>query len=136
MKIISHFVRYHVPPVFWALTILIAMSIPANYVPKVKIFGYDKIAHIGVFLVFEALVYRSFVNLRYKFPGMLQPLLYSFCIVLFFGFFSEAYQHFIPGRMPDIYDFIADTIGALLAIPIILMYNYYKSKRLLEVENN
>lgn len=136
MKILSHSIRYHLPPVLWALIILVAMSIPANYIPKVKIFGYDKVAHIGVFMVFGMLVYRSIINWQRKNISIFQSILFSLLSVMFFGFFSEAYQQFIPGRMPDIYDFIADTIGGLIAIPIILIYNLYKSKRLLQVENN
>lgn len=136
MKILSRSIRYHLPPVLWALIILISMSIPAEYIPKVKIFGYDKIAHIGVFMVFGILVYRSIINWQLKNINILRSILFSLFSVMFFGFFSEAYQQFIPGRTPDIYDFIADTIGGLIAIPIILIYNLYKSKKLLQVENN
>jgi VanZ family protein len=136
LKILSRSIRYHLPPVLWALIILVAMSIPANYIPKVRIFGYDKIAHIGVFIVFGILVYRSIINWQLKNLNTIQSILFSLFSVMFFGFFSEAYQHFIPGRSPDIYDFIADTIGGLIAIPIILIYNFFKSKRLIQVENN
>jgi VanZ family protein len=136
LKILSRSIRYHLPPVLWALIILISMSIPAEYIPKVKIFGYDKIAHIGVFMVFGILVYRSIINWQLKNINILRSILFSLFSVMFFGFFSEAYQQFIPGRTPDIYDFIADTIGGLIAIPIILIYNLYKSKKLLQVENN
>ena len=56
--------------------------------------------------------------------------------VMVFGCVSELYQHFIPGRTPDIFDFIADTIGGLVSIIAELFYNIYKSKERLKVDNN
>lgn len=136
MKIISSFIRYHFPAILWAVIILISMSLPAQYIPKVKIFGYDKIAHIGVFFVFGILIYRSIINWKHKPGSILISLMLMLFFVMVFGCVSELYQHFIPGRTPDIFDFIADTIGGLVSIVTELFYNIHKSKKRLEVDNN
>jgi VanZ family protein len=136
LKIISSFIRYHFPAILWAVIILISMSLPAQYIPKVKIFGYDKIAHIGVFFVFGILIYRSIINWKHKPGSILISLMLMLFFVMVFGCVSELYQHFIPGRTPDIFDFIADTIGGLVSIVTELFYNIHKSKKRLEVDNN
>ena len=136
MKIISSFIRYHFPAILWAVIILISMSLPAQYIPKVKIFGYDKIAHIGVFFVFGILIYRSIINWEHKPRSILKSLILMLFFVMVFGCVSELYQHFIPGRTPDIFDFIADSIGGLLSIIAELFYNIYKSKEKPKVDNN
>jgi VanZ family protein len=136
LKIISSFIRYHFPAILWAVIILISMSLPAQYIPKVKIFGYDKIAHIGVFFVFGILIYRSIINWKHKPGSILISLMLMLFFVMVFGCVSELYQHFIPGRTPDIFDFIADTIGGLVSIIAELFYNIHKSKKRLEVDNN
>jgi len=136
LKIISSFIRYQFPAILWAAIILLSMSLPAQYIPKVKIFGYDKIAHIGVFFVFGILIYRSIINWKHKPGSILISLMFMLFFVMVFGCVSELYQHFIPGRTPDIFDFIADSIGGLMAFPVLLIYNFYKSKSSSQIGNN
>jgi VanZ family protein len=109
------------------------MSLPAQYIPKVKIFGYDKIAHTGVFFIFGILIYRSIINWEHKPGSIFLSLMLMLFFVMVFGCLSELYQHFIPGRTPDIFDFISDSIGGLTAIPVMLIYNFYKANRSLQV---
>jgi VanZ family protein len=39
------------------------------------------------------------------------------------GIIDENYQRLTPGRSPDIWDWVLDTIGVLLAIGLILFLN-------------
>jgi VanZ family protein len=136
LKIISSFIRYHFPAILWAAIILFLMSLPAQYIPKVKIIGYDKIAHAGVFFLFGILIYRSIINWKHKPASIFISLMLMLFFVMVFGCLSELYQHFIPSRTPDVYDFFADSIGGLFSIIAELFYNFYKTKERLKVSSN
>jgi len=49
-------------------------------------------------------------------------------VVMLYGGMDEFHQHFVPGRSVDVYDFLADTIGALIAIVFIVMH-YHSTKK-------
>jgi VanZ family protein len=136
LKIESNFLRYHLPAFFWGLVIIVVMSIPANYIPKVHILGYDKIGHSGFFLLLGFLVYRSIEHSRLKPKSANRSIHLMLIIVASFGYLSELYQHFIPGRSTDLYDWIADLIGAFVSVFLIIIYNYLRNKKALGVADN
>jgi VanZ family protein len=136
LKIESNFVRYHLPTLFWGAVIITLMSIPTNYIPKVHILGYDKLGHSAFFLLLGFLVYRSIEHSKLKPKSSYRSIQFMLIIVGSFGYLSELYQHFIPGRSTDFYDWIADLIGAFGSVIIIFIYNYYKNKKLLKLTQN
>ncbi len=66
----------------------------------------DKIKHITAFFTLSFLLNRSSSTLQHRFRNMLA--------LLFFGFFIEVVQYFIPSRDSDWMDILADFVGILL----------------------
>jgi VanZ family protein len=40
-------------------------------------------------------------------------------ITILYGAFDEIHQAFVPGRTPDKYDLLADSVGAVVAIVVV-----------------
>jgi VanZ family protein len=112
----SSFFHYQFPAIFWALFIFAASSIPSDAMPVWHILSYDKLIHAAVYAVFCVLLFRA---LRYqrKFPFISQhAFLLGVVLTSVYGATDELHQLFIPGRYCDIFDFLADTFGGVLAI--------------------
>jgi VanZ family protein len=109
-------ISYFLPPVVWALLIFLESSIPASAIPESEIFRWDKLIHLCIYFVFALLIYRAL-----SFEGV-SPKLRSFAaiitvfVIALFGASDEYHQHFVPGRSMDLFDWIADTLGAVLLI--------------------
>ncbi|TVR45219.1 MAG: VanZ family protein [Puniceicoccaceae bacterium] len=84
----------------------------------------DKLAHFLVFGLLGTLVYRSLWHGR---PGP-APILAALVLTSLFGAFDEWHQSFIPGRSAEVADWIADTLGAAVAI---LAYRFWPAYRTL-----
>lgn len=69
----------------------------------------DKVAHALSFGVLASLFY--FATGRALLPVLLASL---------YGVTDELHQSFVPGRDADLWDWVADTIGAALAVSVIL----------------
>lgn len=82
----------------------------------------DKFAHFAVYGLLGTLVCRV--------RGGARAAVISLVIVSAYGASDEWHQSFVPGRMSDIADLVADTLGAALAIALYTGWNRYR--RLLE----
>jgi VanZ family protein len=112
----NEFTFYVLPPILWAGAIFVASSIPSESFPDLPIFSYDKFIHFGIFLVFAFLTYRALIH-QTGFPELARnPLLYTFLIAAAYGAFDEIHQFLVPGRSPDLFDFLADSLGGCVAI--------------------
>ncbi len=113
------FFIYHFPAIACATTIITLSSVPNLTVPEVRFLASDKVAHFIEYAVFAFLVYRSFSHL---FTGRItRTFLFSGLFLSLFALTDEIYQHFIPGRFTDAYDFASDLIGAFLVLILLSM---------------
>ncbi len=128
MSNLNRFFRYHFPPFVWAGLIITASSIPANKLPNIQIFGWDKIAHVCVFFIFGILILRSLYHRQKRINSKKQIAILTLVFVISFGIFDELFQSMIPGRMSDIYDLVADAVGGILAVSFFNFINRYASK--------
>jgi hypothetical protein len=69
----------------------------------------DKIVHAGVFGVFAALLYGA--------TG--RPAL-SVVLTSLYGISDELHQAFVPGRHANPWDWVADTLGAVVAVSLVV----------------
>ncbi|MCZ7554879.1 MAG: VanZ family protein [Bacteroidia bacterium] len=112
--------RTALPAVVWFLFIMTLLSLPGTSFPVVRIWQPDKIAHILLFGVQQALLWLALELPLPRFSSPAKALFASFAATVAFGILSEVYQDVATSRMLDPYDMIANTVGALLSTGIIL----------------
>ncbi|GFO71931.1 hypothetical protein BJAS_P1777 [Bathymodiolus japonicus methanotrophic gill symbiont] len=80
--------------------------------PTPELFQHqDKVVHAGAYFVLAVFTLRALCH----FISSLTMLLLSslvFCSV--YGVLDEWHQSFVPGRISDVNDWLADTVGAIL----------------------
>lgn len=64
-----------------------------------------------------ALLYIPLYVNRFAKPGILTVIL-----IALYGFSDEFHQYFIPKRAFDLYDLLADTIGAMIAVIVMRQF--------------
>ena len=76
----------------------------------------DKIHHLGAYFIMGVLAWRCFRMYLSK------PVLIGLCSVLFcslYGASDEWHQSFVEGRTADVFDWVADTLGAMIALAFV-----------------
>ncbi len=98
------------PLIVWALLSLILSSIPGNKFPELQgPFGWDKLIHMVLYMVLGALAVRAWSDKQ------LAPwLIFLFCVG--YGLVDELHQFYIPERYPDVWDWVADSIGSFIGV--------------------
>ncbi len=93
-------------------------------------FQYDKLAHFLVFGLIATALFRSF-----EFPDNMRScwgrILWVTIIVSGVGGLDEMRQYFADGRTAEIADWLADTLGALVASVVYVYLPFYR--RILEL---
>jgi VanZ family protein len=106
----------------WAVLILILTVTPLPAESNLAAEPFDKLAHVFIFAVFAILVAWALISIislkRSLFTASVIGFLYSYLI--------EYWQQFIPGRSSSWGDFLAGTIGVLLAS--LLIYYAWRQK--------
>lgn len=103
----------------WALLIFVLCSIPGKDIPHVsylELLEFDKFIHAFLFFILVLLTVRG-LKLQKKFPNIskLAMITAVTASVLYGGLLEIMQGMFFDGRSTDIYDFIANTFGCLLA---------------------
>jgi len=101
--------------IYW-VTLLILTSTPAQELPKVDI--SDKVVHFGAYFVL-AILFQLYVFIskgESVFNGKIKTYVLTIIVLTLYGAFDEIHQAFIPGRVADLVDFIADTLGVVTAV--------------------
>ncbi|GHE58928.1 VanZ family protein [Roseivirga thermotolerans] len=110
------------PARVWGTIVAVLMLLPQDSFPESKLLSYDKLAHLGVFFIFSILVLSG-----YQLQGKLESKetnykKLSLTICLVFGAILEILQQWIPGRMADIYDLLANFLGALFGVIVFMIF--------------
>lgn len=114
-------VKKFIPGIFWFLLVLILLCLPGSDLPKVddwlnKIY-FDKWVHIGLFSVLAFLFMWPFlislIDPKEKWLSVVRIALAA----SIWGLTTEFIQRFyIPGRSFDLFDWAADSFGALISL--------------------
>ena len=75
----------------------------------------DKLFHAGAYFVLTAFTLRAFRHVRTSLPVL---MISSFMFASLYGISDEWHQSFVPGRMSDVLDWVADTVGAVLCLSL------------------
>ncbi len=105
----------YIPLIVYWVILFVFTTIPVDTMPK--LFDVqDKLEHFLAYFVLSTLLFLSlhFQN-QYKFIKKNVVAVTIICIMLY-GAIDELHQILIPGRMADIFDWIADFMGGSLGI--------------------
>lgn len=108
----------------WALLILILCGIPGRDIPHIsflELLSFDKFVHAGIFFVLLILTVKGLSESSNKHPKKTALLL---CII--YGGLLEVMQGTVfAERSADVYDFMANSFGSLVAV---LVYDAINKK--------
>lgn len=113
---LSDFLWYHLPVILYAGVIITLSSIPNLKAPQIQIVELDKVAHFFEYAIFAFLTFRSVMHISIT---ITKSLLISALFLSLFALLDEYYQHFIPGRHLDLWDYITDVGGALFVLALL-----------------
>ena len=120
MRIINYQLRYALPVYLVCLAIFVSSSQSQIGLP-LQIPFLDKVIHFIAYAILGFLTYRAcrnsvkkFIFQRAEFISMLFTILY--------GFSDEFHQFYVPGRQTSAEDFLADAIGAIIAVMIVSQF--------------
>lgn len=108
----NKFLRYWIPLITYCVLIFALSSFSRPLPPVVSLFS-DKLLHAAEYFMLGFLAARAVFSLDIKYSGTIIFLI-AFTFSMLYGVSDEIHQSFVPGRIGDIADFIADTIGAFL----------------------
>lgn len=100
---------------------MVLLSLPGQSFPVVEIWKPDKIAHFLLFGMQAFLLWIAMEIPIRRFVLGLTPLLFSAATTILFGVLSEGYQTVFTTRQADVYDMIANAVGVLLAVSVVLL---------------
>ena len=121
------FIRHHLPAMLYGAIIVIVSSLPQVDAPELPFVGMDKLLHFVEYAIFAFLVYRSFSNIEKLKSGAMSALI-SILFLIAFAWGDEYHQKFVAGRSSDVFDTIADIIGALCVIALLSLRSRRQSK--------
>lgn len=113
--------RHTIWPCALAISIYAASSQSTLTVPDVGV-SYDKLAHLLVFGLLATAVLRIPYVINKSWRGVLLTIL----IVSGYAILDEFRQSLTPGRAVELNDWIADTLGAILASILYLKWQRYR----------
>ncbi len=118
----------YLPTILVCTLVLILSVINTGVLPKTDVPSADKIVHTIMYLGITMMIMINQTSyLKKKITK--RELRFAFLFSVGFGTAMEIIQYFLPWRSGSIYDFIANTLGVMLAIVIMLITtHYYKPK--------
>ncbi|MDF3058406.1 MAG: VanZ family protein [Rariglobus sp.] len=104
----------------WAVAVAgtVFLASGQSHVAAPGIVNFDKIAHALVFGLIATLVGRSFHRRRWVWFAILLTSSY--------GAIDEIRQSFTVGRSVEVADWVADTVGAVLAVSLYQLWAWYR----------
>lgn len=100
--------KSYIFPVLWTALISILSSIPGSDLPDVPFAGFDKVAHLGLYLVLGFL-WASAVKSKF---------LLTILLGASYGALDEVHQIFVPLRTFSVFDILFDGIGVVCGVSI------------------
>jgi VanZ family protein len=94
------------PAVAWAAVIFNLSS--QSRLPGPDAPGFDKVAHFGAYALLGWLLVRAA-------DRSLLPLALGAVLGVLYGAADEIHQMYVPGRSPDVMDWVADAAGVIAA---------------------
>ena len=110
---IKNLLRYALPALFWTILITVLCLMPGKDLPSVSIVNFDKFVHISFFGM------HNLLYLRWGVFGdgiKLSPIKITISTIIYGGLIEILQGTFYTDRHADLMDFIANSVGALIAL--------------------
>lgn len=107
------------------MIIFAGSSVPGRSIPDVFSLTPDKLIHCLEYAVLGFFLFR-WLRLEYPAFTLFKISAITFLLGSLTGIVDENYQRLIPGRSPDFWDWVLDSIGVLLAV---MFMNYLAKKK-------
>lgn len=108
----THFLKFWLPVYLYAALIFVHSSLSSPPI-ALKILHGDKLVHLIEYAIFGYLLGRAAKNSSaFKIRAHFRILAVS--VAILYGLTDEFHQYFVPGRKADIFDVLADGVGAFL----------------------
>lgn len=135
MNRIKSFFDTYIPAFFWWLIVLILICTPGKDLPKLgkwtELISLDKFIHVIIFGIMTFLFMRPLSKKNIDVQVKKQWFLKIAISVSIWGLVTEFIQRFwIEGRSFDMFDWAADSAGALLAL--FLCRKYFFNRKTLQ----
>ena len=99
----------------WMTIIFIGSSIPGDDIPSEM--PPDYLMHFTEYTILGGLIYWWCIE-KILVSRASMSILFSSILSSGYGLFDEFHQYFVPGRSPDMADWMADTMGGLCGAAI------------------
>ncbi len=121
--------RFWLPPFLWAVLIFCGSSLASGQSPAPLLPGlyWDKVGHEIEYAVLGALLCRAFV--RQEGFGLTAAILLSVLFGALYGASDEVHQLFVPGRMCEAGDVIADGSGSFIGAVVCALFRAWARRR-------
>lgn len=130
-KKLGRFWVYWFPVVVYMATIFFLSSRSTFPIALPKIPHMDKVCHFVEFMILGTLLMRAFIHEEGSWLSR-HALLLAVGVAVLFGLSDEFHQLFVPFRQVDLFDFLADSLGAAsgawIAIGMHWLINYRQRK--------
>ena len=95
----------------WMAVIFTLSSIPGDRLPKILSFDISLLAHALEYGLLGALIMNALrnSNLRLSLPGL---VMLAVTLTALFAISDEIHQYFVPNRLTDMGDFLADILSS------------------------
>ena len=103
--------------VFVVATIFAGSSVPGRNIPGIFALTPDKLIHCIEYSILGFFLYH-WLRLEFTSLTLLKISSLTFFIGSIIGILDENYQRLTPGRTPNFWDWVLDSVGVLLAIVI------------------
>jgi VanZ family protein len=114
------------PALLWALFILLLCGLPGSAIPQLTFLDWlkpDKIVHLVLFGVLSFLLIKGINDYDVSSFWSTYPKTVTVIVSSLYGILVEVLQeYFFEDRHGDVFDAIADSIGALMGLPV---YNFW-----------
>ena len=108
----TKFFKFWFPVISYSVIIFCLSGIPNLKAPLAEN-NFDKVIHLGEYLILGVLGARALTNTQKHYSAMMiLGTVFLFC--LFYGITDEFHQSFVMGRVSDWKDVLADTTGGSL----------------------
>jgi VanZ family protein len=103
--------------VYW-LILFTATSLPLNQLPSIGL--SDKINHFAAFFILSVLLYLTLKFQRKNRFLFEKAFMLTLIICLIYGAIDEIHQMWIPGRYTELLDWVADGLGSIAGLLVVI----------------